>query len=188
LGWGQFLLGRGVVIILIWYREFGFLKETLVAPVSRLEIIIGRTLGGTTIATLQGIIVFLLTLLVGFRPINIMELPMAVGIMFLIGLLYTGLGTTIASTMQDFHGFQLIMNFLVMPTFFLSGALFPLQNSPHLLWAISKINPLTYGVDALREILVGTTRLGLATDVLVLGSIGGILLLLGSFLFSKIQI
>jgi ABC-2 type transport system permease protein len=173
---------------LIWDREFGFLKETLVAPVSRLEIIIGRTLGGTTIATLQGIIVFLLTLLVGFRPINIMELPMAVGIMFLIGLLYTGLGTTIASTMQDFHGFQLIMNFLVMPTFFLSGALFPLQNSPHLLWAISKINPLTYGVDALREILVGTTRLGLATDVLVLGSIGGILLLLGSFLFSKIQI
>lgn len=175
-------------IELIWDREFGFLKETLVAPVSRLEIIIGRTLGGTTIATLQGIIVFLLTLLVGFRPINIMWLPVAVGVMFLIALLYTGLGTTIASTMQDFHGFQLIMNFLVMPTFFLSGALFPLQNAPNLLQTISKINPLTYGVDALREILVGTIHLGLATDVLVLGSLGGILLLIGSYLFSKIQI
>lgn len=124
---------------LIWDREFGFLKETLVAPVSRLEIIIGRTLGGTTIATLQGIIVFLLTLMVGFRPINIMWLPMAVGVMFLIALLYTGLGTTIASTMQDFHGFQLIMNFLVMPTFFLSGALFPLQNSPNLLQQFLKL-------------------------------------------------
>lgn len=173
---------------LIWDREFGFLKETLVAPVSRLEIIIGRTLGGATIATFQGIIVFLLTLLVGFRPINIMWLPVAIGVMFLTAFLYTALGTAIASTLQDFHGFQLIMNFLVMPSFFLSGALFPLQNSPSLLQMISKINPLTYGVDALREVLMGTVHFGLATDVLVLSSIGGILLLIGSYLFSKIQI
>ncbi len=173
---------------LIWDREFGFLKETLVAPVSRLEIIIGRTLGGTTIATLQGIVVFLLSLLIGFSPKNIILLPVAIGVMFFISLLYTALGTAIASTLQDFHGFQLIMNFLVMPTFFLSGALFPLQNSPKVLQMISKVNPLTYGVDGLRQVLLGTVHFGLITDILVLGSVGGILLLLASYLFSKIQI
>jgi len=175
-------------IELIWDRQFGFLKETLVAPVSRLEIVIGRILGGATIATLQGIIVFLLTLLVGFRPVNIVWLPVAVGVMFLTSLLYTSLGTAIASTLKDFHGFQLIMNFLVMPSFFLSGALFPLQNSPNILRTISKINPLTYGVDALREIMVGTTHLGLMADVLVLGAVTAFLLMVSSFLFSKIEV
>lgn len=143
---------------LIWDREFGFLKETLVAPVPRLEIVIGRILGGATIATFQGMIVFLLTLLVGFKPANFIWLPVVIGIMFLISLLYTALGTAIASTLKDFHGFQLIMNFLVMPSFFLSGSLFPLKGAPQLLQNISQINPLTYGVDALREILVGTAH------------------------------
>jgi len=98
---------------LIWDRQFGFLKETLVAPVSRLNIIIGRILGGATIATLQGMIVLLLTLLIGFRPTNFLALPMAAVVMFLISLLYTALGTAIAANLKDFHGFQLIMNFLV---------------------------------------------------------------------------
>ncbi len=173
---------------LVWDREFGFLKETLVAPVPRLHIVIGRTLGSATIATLQGILVFLLTLVVGFRPVQLQNLPLVVGVMFLISLLYTALGTAIASVLTDFHGFQLIMNFLVMPSFFLSGALFPLQNSPGLLQTISKINPLTYGVDALRHLLVGATNIGLTTDVLVLGGVSGLLLLLGSYLFSKIEI
>lgn len=173
---------------LIWDREFGFLKETLVAPVSRLEIITGRILGGATIATIQGMIIFLLTLVVGFRPTNMLSLPMAIGIMFLVALLYTALGTAIASVLEDFHGFQLIMNFLVMPSFFLSGALFPLQNSPDLLRTISKVNPLTYGVDALREVLTGTTHFGLTANVLVLVTVAGVLMLIGSYLFSKIQI
>jgi len=175
-------------IELIWDKQFGFLKETLVAPVSRLEIIIGRILGGATIATLQGAITFLLTLIVGFRPINIANLPIAFGIMFLVALLYTALGTAIASFLEDFHGFQLIMNFLVMPSFFLSGALFPLQNSPGWLQKISQFNPLTYGVDGLRGVLTGRVYFGLMADILVLGSIGGVLILVGSCLFSKIQI
>ena len=175
-------------IELIWDRQFGFLKETLVAPVSRLEIITGRILGGATVAAVQGIITFLLTLVVGFRPMNIVSLPIAIGVMFLVALLYTALGTAIASVLEDFHGFQLIMNFLVMPSFFLSGALFPLQNSPGLLQTISKVNPLTYGVDALREVLTGTVHFGLTADVLVLGAVAGVLTLIGSYLFSKIQI
>lgn len=175
-------------IELIWDRQFGFLKETLVAPVSRLEIMIGRTLGGATIATLQGIIVLALTLVVGFRPSNLLMLPAALLIMFLIALLFTALGTAIASTLEDFQGFQLIMNFLVMPLFFLSGALFPLQSAPPFLQIISKLNPLSFGIDGLRQTLTGSSHFGLTTDLMVLGILTAILLAVGAYLFSKIQI
>lgn len=186
---GQAILFMAVFngVELIWDRQFGFLKETLVAPVSRLEIVLGRVLGGATIATFQGIIVFGLTLFLGFRPQNFFFLPLAFGLMFLVALFYTTLGTAIASLMKDFHGFQLIMNFLVMPTFFLSGALFPLESAPQILISISKINPLTYGVDGLREVLAGTVHLGIKTDVLVLGFLSFFLLSVSSYLFSKIE-
>jgi len=174
-------------IELIWDRQFGFLKATLVAPVSRLEIVLGRVIGGATISTFQGLIVLFLTLLVGFRPQSITTIPLAICLMFLIALLYSALGTAIASLMKDFHGFQLIMNFLVMPTFFLSGAIFPLNNAPRLIQVVSYINPLTYGVDGLRQVLTGTVHLGLTTDILVLSIVGIILLSTGSYLFSKIE-
>jgi ABC-2 type transport system permease protein len=172
---------------LIWDKQFGFLKETLVAPVSRLEIVLGRVLGGATIATIQGMIVFLLTLPLGFRPQSYAALPLVIAVMFLLALFYTTLGTAIASLMGDFHGFQLIMNFLVMPTFFLSGALFPLENAPQVLKSISQINPLTYGVDGLRQLFTNTVHLGLATDVLVLTVLSLILLAISSYLFSRIE-
>ncbi len=175
-------------IELIWDRQFGFLKETLVAPVSRLEIILGRTLGGGTIATIQGIIVLFLTFLVGFRPHNILNLPIVLILMFLIALLFTALGTAIASILEDFQGFQLIMNFLVMPLFFLSGALFPLTSAPPLLHTISSLNPLSYGVDGLRESLIQVGTFGLVLDFSVLGVLTLITLIIGSYLFSKIQV
>ncbi len=174
-------------IELIWDRQFGFLKETLVAPVSRLEIVLGKVLGGATIATLQGIIVFFLTLLVGFRPYSLKMMPLAFVLMFLIALFYTALGTAIASLMEDFHGFQLIMNFLVMPSFFLSGAIFPLQNAPRLIQIISSINPLSYGVDGLRQSLGGMVHFGIGKDILILTSLALLLLSIGSYLFSKIE-
>jgi len=174
-------------IELIWDRQFGFLKATLVAPVSRLEIVLGRVIGGATIAAFQGLIVLFLTLLVGFRPQNLTAFPLAVWLMFLIALLYSALGTAIASLMKDFHGFQLIMNFLVAPTFFLSGAIFPLNNAPRLIQTISYINPLTYGVDGLRQVLAGITYFGLTIDILVLSIVGTVLLIIGSYLFSKIE-
>ncbi len=175
-------------IELIWDRQFGFLKETLVAPVSRFEIMLGRTLGGATIATIQGIIVFLLTLLIGFRPINILALPITFLLMFLVALLFTSLGTAIASILEDFQGFQLIMNFLVMPLFFLSGALFPLKSAPEFLQIISTLNPLSYGVDGLRQSLTATTGFGLPLDFAVLTLLTIIVLGIGSFLFSRIQV
>lgn len=175
-------------IELIWDRQFGFLKETLVAPVSRFEIMIGRTLGGATIATMQGIIVLILTLLVGFRPYSFWFLPVAFLMMFLIALLFTALGTAIASILEDFQGFQLIMNFLVMPLFFLSGALFPISSAPSFLQIISKVNPLSYGVDGLRQSLINSSTFGLGIDFLVLTTLTLVTLIIGSYLFSKIQI
>ncbi|MFA6523145.1 MAG: ABC transporter permease [Candidatus Peribacteraceae bacterium] len=174
-------------IEIIWDRQFGFLKETLVAPVPRLQIMIGRTLGGATVATIQGIIIFLITLLVGFRPASWAMLPMALVFVILIALLFTALGTAIASVLEDFHGFQLIMNFLVMPLFFLSGALFPLDNLPSVLAIIVKVDPLSFGVDGLRGSLTGLSQFGLSLDLTVLTILTALLMVIGSWLFSKIE-
>src|ERR1700724_4776857 len=110
-------------IELIWDRQFGFLKETLVAPVPRLTIMIGRTLGGATVAMIQGLVVLLVCTLAGFRAGGLAALPAALGVMALIALSVTALRTAIASVLQEFSGFQLVMNLLVMAMFFLSGAL-----------------------------------------------------------------
>jgi ABC-2 type transport system permease protein len=175
-------------IEIIWDRQFGFLKETMVAPVSRLQIMIGRTLGGATVATLQGIIVLILTLFVGFRPGSIALLPVAVLFMFLIALLFTAMGTAIASVLEDMQGFQIIMNFLVMPIFFLGGALFPLQGLPPIIATITKVDPLTYGIDGLRGALTGVSRLGIGIDLTVLTAITAALVVIGNYLFSKIEV
>jgi ABC-2 type transport system permease protein len=174
-------------IEVIWDRQFGFLKETLVAPVSRLDIMIGRTLGGATVAVLQGIIVLLITLILGFRPVSIALLPMALVFMTLIGIFFTALGTAIASRLENMQGFHLIMNFLIMPMFFLSGALFPLEGIPPSLALITKLDPLTYGVDGLRGTLINQSHLGISTDLIVLVVLTGLILWLGSYMFSKIQ-
>ena len=158
-------------IEIIWDRQFGFLKETLVAPISRLDIMIGRTLGGATVASFQGFIVFIISMIIGFRPHSVESVIIAFLVMFLIAILFTALGTAIASLLDDMQGFQLIMNFLIMPLFFLSGALFPLNGLPKALVAITSVNPLSYGVDGLRESLTGVGHFGLSTDFLVLGSI-----------------
>ncbi len=175
-------------IEIIWDRQFGFLKETMVAPVSRMSIMVGRTLGGATVATMQGLIVFIITLFVGFRPESIAMLPAMFLTMFLIALLFTAIGTAIASVLQDFQGFQLIMNFLVMPMFFLSGALFPLDNLPKVVALLTRIDPLTYGVDALRGTLIGSMHFNFALDYSVLGGITVLSMIVGSYLFSRIQV
>jgi ABC-2 type transport system permease protein len=175
-------------IELIWDRQFGFLKETLVAPVSRLTIMFGRVLGGATVAVSQGLILLVFCLLAGFRFPNFVAVPMVILIMALIAVLFTALGTAIASPMRDFQGFQLVMNFLVLPMFFLSGALFPLGDAPWALRAIARVNPLSYGVDALRGTLGGIAYFHLATDLGVLAGVTAGLLFLGGYLFSRIEL
>jgi ABC-2 type transport system permease protein len=175
-------------IEVLWDRQFGFLKEILVAPVSRTRIMIGRTLGGATVAVFQGMVVFCLSLAFGFRPVSLPFLPLAIVYMILIAILFTALGTAIACLIEDMQGFQLIINFLIMPTFFLSGALFPVQGLPKAVVYISAANPLSYGVDALRGILINGAHFGLITDFGILLLVAVVILVVGSRLFSRIQV
>ncbi len=176
-------------IDIIWDRQFGFLKETMVAPVSRLEIMLGKTFGGATVASLQGLLVFVLTLFVGFRPHTVLLLPAAFLFIFLVAVLFTSLGIAIASMLEDMQGFQLIVNFLIMPVFFLSGALFPLKGAPRAIDIIARIDPMSYGVDGLRYAFLSTgSDFGVATDFIVLGVLTALLLWIGSRLFERIQV
>src|SRR3954471_14897983 len=139
---------------LLWDRQFGFLKETLVAPVPRIQIMIGRTLGGCTVAVIQGLLVLTICLVSGFRPADWFAIPVAIGFMVLIALLFAALGVIFGSSLQDMQGFQLIMNFLVLPIYFLSGAMFPLTNQGKILGFISALDPLSYGIDGMRSVLL----------------------------------
>ena len=173
---------------LLWDRQFGFLKETLVAPVPRLTIMAGRTLGGATIAMIQGTLVLAVCMLVGFRPESWSAVPLALLFMALIAIVFAALGTAIGSTLKDMQGFQLIMNFLIMPIFFLSGALFPLDNLPTALTVATRLDPLAYGVDGLRGAFIGVSTMGFITDVSVLAVLSALFLVLGAWAFSKIQV
>jgi ABC-2 type transport system permease protein len=175
-------------IALLWDRQFGFLKETLVAPVPRIRIMIGRTLGGATVSLIQGTLVVIVCLIAGFRPVHWSSIPLAYLFMALIAIVFAGLGAAIGSVLQDMQGFQLIMNFLVLPIFFLSGALFPLTNLPAALSVVTRMDPLSYGIDGVRAALTGISAFSFATDAAVLAVVAAILLALGGYLFSKIQI
>jgi ABC-2 type transport system permease protein len=175
-------------IALLWDRQFGFLKETLVAPVPRIWIMVGRTLGGATVATIQGLLIFAISLVAGFRPTSIFALPLAILVMVLVAVVFAALGTAIGSSLKDMQGFQFVMNFLVMPIFFLSGALYPLSNLPKALDVLTRLDPLTYGVDGVRGTLVGMAHFTVATDVGVLVAVAALLLGAGAWRFSKIEI
>jgi len=172
---------------LLWDRQFGFLKETLVAPVPRLYIMIGRTLGGATIALLQGTLVLTVCLIAGFRPHALADIPLALLYMVLIAIVFAALGTAIGSALRDMQGFQMVMNFLVMPIFFLSGALFPLADLPAVLAVATHLDPLAYGIDGLRGALIGLSYFGLVTDLAILCIVACCFLALGARWFSRIQ-
>jgi ABC-2 type transport system permease protein len=173
---------------LLWDRQFGFLKETLVAPVSRLQIMIGRTMGGATVALLQGLLICVVCVIAGFRPAHLATIPIALVFMVLIALLFAALGVAIGSSLQDMQGFQLIMNFLVMPIYFLSGALFPLTGLPKVLDYITRADPLAYGIDGMRHALLGSSTFDPMLDFAVMAVLGAILMVVGAYRFSKIEI
>jgi ABC-2 type transport system permease protein len=189
------VIGMGILftsifsgIGLLWDRQFGFLKETLVAPVPRLYIMMGRTLGGATIALLQGTLLLVVCLIAGFRPQHLALVPVAVLFMAMIAVVFAALGTAVGSTLKDMQGFQLIMNFMVMPIFFLSGALFPLNNLPAALTVATRIDPLSYGVDGLRAAFLGLSQFTIAADLTVLVCVAAAFMVLGAYSFSRIQI
>jgi ABC-2 type transport system permease protein len=166
----QTLLFSGVFwgIQILFDKRFGFLKEMLVAPVSRLRILLGNALGGSTIALMQGIMVFVIASILGFRPHDWLLLPVALILMIILSITLTSFGAGIASMVEDFQGFQGINNFLIFPLFFLSGALYPLTSAPDWLKFLGYINPLSYSVDALRWALINQHHFSLGVDLTVI--------------------
>jgi len=169
----------------LWDREFGFLKEIMVAPVSRVSIALGRIAGGVTTSLLQALLILAVSILLGFRIRSALGLLAAFGFMLLISFTFIGLGLVFASRMKDMQGFGLVMNFLVFPLFFLSGAFYPLTNLPWVIRSLSFVDPLTYGIDGLRAVLIQTHAFPLALDFLVLAAFAAAMLFLGAYFFEK---
>lgn len=174
-------------IQIIWDKQFGFLKETLVAPVPRIKIMIGGALGGATIATIQGMLVLAVSVLLGFRTHNLVLVPAALVVSAVLALALACFGSGVASIVNDFQGFQAINNFLVLPLYFLSGAIYPLVGIPVVLKVISSVNPLSYAIDAMRTLLTGTGHFAFGLDLLALGITTLITVGFGLVTFRRIQ-
>ena len=138
----------------VWDREFGFLKEVLVAPLSRSGIVLGKAAGGASVAVMQGFIMLVIAPFVGITltPMLVIKL---IPLLIIISLSLSGLGILVASRMRSQQGFHIIVQLIVFPLIFLSGIFFPVNNVPMWLQVISKVNPLTYGVDAIRQLFLG---------------------------------
>ena len=175
-------------IQIIWDKQFGFLKETLVAPVTRIEIMFGQTVGGATTAVIQGIILMVLAVLLGLRIENPAGFLIALGFMILVGIGFTAFGIAIASRMEDMTGFQLIMNFVVFPLFGLSGALFPISSLPTWLEPITLIDPLTYGVEGIRYGLTGASQINPLISAAVITGFAVAMTVAGAYLFRKVSV
>ena len=170
----------------LWDKEFGFMKEMLVAPISRLSIVAGKTIGSSITALLQGLIIIVLSFVFS-NGISLDKLVLLVPTMLLISLGFVGLGILIASRLKTMEGFQPIMNFIVMPTFFLSGALFPINNLPFPMRILSFLDPLTYGVELLRSIMLGQSSIPPLVCLPVLLAFSASTLFLGAQSFSKMD-
>lgn len=169
----------------LWDREFGFLKEIMVAPVSRISIVLGRMVGGMTTALIQGVLILGISFLMGFKITTILSFLLALVFMTLIAATFMGLGLIFASKMKDMHGFSIIINFVIFPIFFLSGALYPLENFPFWLKYLSHIDPLTYGVDGLRKALIGISSFSIVFNLIVLVFFSLTMIFLGAYFFEK---
>ena len=166
-------------------RQFGFLKEIMVAPVTRVSIVLGRTAGAITTGLIQALLILLVSVVFQLKVPGVFELMVAIVFMILTATAFIGMGLIFASRMKDPQGFNLIVNFLIFPLFFLSGALFPLQNLPDAVRYIAYADPLTYGVDGMRAALIGVSLLPVAIDFVVLLGLSGLMLLLGAYSFDK---
>lgn len=169
----------------LWDREFGFLKEIMVAPVSRVSIVLGRIAGGVTTALIQGILILAISFLMGFKLKSPVLLLLAVGFMVLISVTFLGMGLIFASWMKDMQGFSIVMNFVIFPLFFLSGALYPLKNLPPWLRILSHADPLTYGIDGLRAALIGVSSYSILFNICLMGAFSLGMITLGAYFFDK---
>lgn len=181
-------------ISVLWDRQFGFLQEVLVAPISRLSIIIGRTLGGATISLIQGFIILIIAIALGVPILSVLGLISTIVFMVLLAFTAVGFGLVVASKMSDFQGFQIIMNLLIMPLLFLSSALFPIATNlqfPEIIRKLVFLNPLFYMVDGLRGTMMANIKnyyFSPMIDFVVVLVICIVMMGLGSYLFSKSEV
>jgi ABC-2 type transport system permease protein len=155
---------------IIWDKEFGMMKEILVAPVSRFSVVIGKALSGTLISVIQTVIILMLFPFLEIE-MGLSSICYAVAIAVLLSFCISSLGIVIATFYESFESFSVIMNFIIMPMFFLSGAMYPINKLPQILQVITRLNPLTYGVDALKHVLLrdsGLVDFPIVTDISVL--------------------
>jgi ABC-2 type transport system permease protein len=158
-------------VSIVWDREFGFLKEILVAPVDRSAVAIGKALGGTTQAMIQGAVLLVLAPFIGVT-LTLETVLLLVPFLFVLAFALSSMGVAIASRMTSMQAFQIVMNFLLMPMFFLSGSLFPLTNLPDWMAVLTRLDPVSYGMDPIRRVVLGAELPAQATDALGL-TIGG---------------
>jgi ABC-2 type transport system permease protein len=177
-------------ISIVWDREFGFMKEMLVAPISRLSIVVGKAVSGTAISAAQAVIILALVPFLGIR-ITALEFLAVAGLSLLVSLCITSLGILIAARLTSFDGFNIIMNFLVMPMFFLSGAMYPVASMPPALRQLTHVNPLTYGIDSLKHVLLAAApppmgpEFPLALDLVVIIVLSAVMLTLAALSFRQ---
>jgi ABC-2 type transport system permease protein len=169
----------------LWDREFGFLKEIMVAPVSRVSIVLGRIAGGATTTMIQALLILAISCIMGFKIVSVSSVFLALFFMTLISITFLGLGLIFASKMRDMQGFSIVMNFVIFPLFFLSGALYPIENFPTWLRYISKVDPLTYGVDGLRASLIGVSSFSMIYNFVLLLIFSTVMIVLGAYFFEK---
>ena len=175
-------------ISVLWDRQFGFLKEILVAPVRRVSIVMGKVLAGMTTGVIQALLILGISILLGVKITGLVGVMLSMVFILLISMSFVSMGIAFASRMQDMQGFQLIMNFLIMPIWILSGAFFPLQGLPSWLLALSYIDPLTYGVDGLRANLIGISQIPWFVSISILAGFSLAMIFLGAYLFSKTEV
>jgi ABC-2 type transport system permease protein len=173
----------------VYDKQFGFLKEVLVAPVPRSSIMLGKTLGGATTSTMQAFVLLLLTSVLGV-PIfsNPWIIPISFCILFITANGFVALGVSVATMMKDPQGFQFLMNFLVIPLFLLSGAFFPVKGLPNWLEILVAIDPLAYCIESIRYLVSGSSGFPITTSITVLFGFMVGTILIGSILFRRMEI
>jgi ABC-2 type transport system permease protein len=182
---GMTILFSGIFsgMSVLWDRQYGFLKEIMVAPVPRAAIVIGRIASGSTTGILQATAVALVASALGFALPSVLGFCLALVFMVFISVIFTGIGLIFASRMKDEQGFGLIMNFLVLPFLFLSGAFAPVGNLPGWVRVISFLDPLTYGIEGIRAGMLGTSVIPLPLCLAVCTGCAIILILAGAWFF-----
>ncbi len=173
-------------LYIVWDKKIDFFKEVLVAPLSRTTIFAGKMVGGTIDALLQGCAMLVLGLVLGINY-TILRVLFSFVFMFILASALVSLGLIIGSNMESVEGFQLIISFLVFPMFFFSGALFPLKNLPPYLMILTMLDPVTYAVDGLRGILLGSSQLPIALNLGVLAAFAVVMVGIGTWTFKRLK-